>query len=113
MKRRVFLQTAAATAAMHLSDVSSFAHDKGPRSQIMTVSGEVAADKLGKMLPHEHVMVDFIGADKVSADRYDADEVYRTMLPFVKRAQSAGCKSIADCTPAYLGRGGRSSGWSA
>ena len=30
--------------------------------------------QLGKMLPHEHILVDFVGADEVRPDRYDADE---------------------------------------
>jgi phosphotriesterase-related protein len=70
----------------------------------MTVTGEVAADQLGKMLPHEHILVDFVGADQVSPDRYDADEAFEVMLPFVKKAKEAGCQAIAECTPAYLGR---------
>ena len=71
---------------------------------VMTVTGEVAANQLGKMLPHEHVLVDFVGADRVSRDRYDAEEAFNVMLPFVRQAKDAGCSSIAECTPAYLGR---------
>jgi phosphotriesterase-related protein len=104
MKRRGFLKTATAVAASPLSCDSSFADDEGGTRRVMTVVGEVSADRLGKMLPHEHVMVDFVGADKVSPKRYEADEVFRVMLPYVNRVKEAGCGTIAECTPAYLGR---------
>ena len=51
------------------------------------------------MLPHEHILVDFVGADGVSPDRYDADEAFKVMLPFVKQAKESGCATIAECTP--------------
>jgi phosphotriesterase-related protein len=104
MKRRNFLQ-AAAVAALPLGHGSSFADnaDSRPR-RVMTVDGEVDTDELGKMLPHEHVLVDFVGADLVSPDRYDADEAFRVMLPFVRQAKEVGCETIVECTPAYLGR---------
>src|SRR5690606_59891 len=38
--------------------------------EIETVKGRIRADELGLTLPHEHVLVDFIGADRVSPDRY-------------------------------------------
>jgi phosphotriesterase-related protein len=59
---------------------------------------------MGLTLPHEHVMVDFIGADKVSRLRYDADEVVRTVLPYLKEIASLGVRTFIDCTPDYLGR---------
>jgi predicted metal-dependent phosphotriesterase family hydrolase len=104
MKRRAFLKTATAVAALPLSCDWSIADDEGGTRRVMTVEGEVSADRLGKMLPHEHVMVDFVGADKVSPQRYEADEVFRVMLPYVNRVKEAGCRTIAECTPAYLGR---------
>jgi len=59
----------------------------------MTVTGEIAASQLGMMLPHEHVLVDFIGAEKISPDRYDADEAFRIMLPYLELASKAGCQA--------------------
>jgi phosphotriesterase-related protein len=70
----------------------------------MTVQGPRAAEALGVTLVHEHVLVDFIGADKVRRDRYDADEVFRTALPHLKRVHELGVRTLAECTPAYLGR---------
>ena len=37
----------------------------------MTVTGAIGANQLGVTLPHEHVLVNFVGADKVSRQRYD------------------------------------------
>ncbi len=72
--------------------------------QVITVTGAVSATRLGIALPHEHVMVDFIGADRVSRSRYDADEVYRAVLPYLQKVRQAGCRTLMECTPAYLGR---------
>jgi len=76
----------------------------GHRQQVFTVTGSVPPEKLGVVLPHEHVLVDFIGADRVSRSRYDPEEVYRVALPYLQRLRQAGCRTLVDCTPAYLGR---------
>ena len=100
MKRRTFLQATAAIAwASSRSQAAA-----NPERRVMTVTGEMAAEQLGAMLPHEHMLVDFIGAADVSPDRYDADDAYRVMLPYLKQAHEAGCRALAECTPAYLGR---------
>jgi len=70
----------------------------------MSVNGWIDARRMGFILPHEHVLVDFIGADKVSKERYNTDEVYNVALPFILDAKKAGCSALMECTPAYLGR---------
>src|SRR5262245_32012987 len=75
-----------------------------PKLSVMTVRGRIDAERLGATLMHEHVMVDFIGADKVSRDRYDPEQVFVTALPHLKRAAELGCRTFVDCTPAWLGR---------
>ena len=72
--------------------------------QIQTVQGLVSAEQLGTTLMHEHVLVDFIGAVKASRERYDRGEVFRAALPFLKQARSLGCRTLVECTPAYIGR---------
>ena len=62
------------------------------------------ADRLGLTLMHEHVLVDFIGADQVSPSRYDANHVFTTVLPHLQQARALGCETLVECTPAYLGR---------
>lgn len=74
------------------------------KAKVMTVRGSIPASRLGITLPHEHVVVDFIGADKVSPNRYDADEVYRTLLPHLQAARKQGITGFVECTPNYLAR---------
>lgn len=101
MQRREFLQTT--TAA--LLGALPFNYAAAPKQPaVMTVRGMINADRLGVTLMHEHVMVDFIGADKVRRDRYDAAQVLAVALPHLQRAAALGCRTFVDCTPAWLGR---------
>ena len=70
----------------------------------MTVLGPISASELGIALSHEHVLVDFIGADQVSPNRYDRDEVFEVVLPYLEQIKALGCRSFFEFTPAYLGR---------
>lgn len=72
-------------------------------SQFTTVTGQ-AGRGLGITLPHEHVLVDFIGADQVSLDRYNPDEAFVKVLPYLRKLRQQGCQTLIECTPAYLGR---------
>ena len=99
LTRREWLLTAAGAAA--LAAARSL---QAQASAIETVRGPVPADRLGLTLMHEHVLVDFIGADKVSPSRYDVAEVVRVVLPHLKQAKQLGVETLVECTPAYLGR---------
>lgn len=72
--------------------------------QVMTVLGPVPPGEMGVTLTHEHVLVDFIGADQASRDRYDADEAFQTALPHLEAVKKLGCETLIECTPAYIGR---------
>jgi phosphotriesterase-related protein len=71
---------------------------------IMTVNGPVSSKKMGISLIHEHILVDFIGADSVNDSRWDKSKVINRSLPFLKQIKGLGCKTFVECTPAYLGR---------
>ncbi|MDZ7648709.1 MAG: hypothetical protein U5K54_16870 [Cytophagales bacterium] len=71
---------------------------------IITVNGSIPASRLGTSLIHEHFLVDFIGADKISFDRWSREEVAQKILPYLLEVKALGVKSVFDCTPAYLGR---------
>src|SRR5690606_22122137 len=71
---------------------------------VMTVLGPIGPGDMGMTLPHEHVLVDFGGAAGASADRYDADEVFEVARPHLDRARELGCRTLCECTPAYLAR---------
>jgi phosphotriesterase-related protein len=91
MLRRTFLATAAAAAVP-------------TRPQVETVRGPLDPKKLGFTLVHEHILVDFIGADQASPSRYNPDEVFAVALPKLKELKARGCDALVECTPAYLGR---------
>src|SRR5688500_1922553 len=96
MDRRAFLATLPLVVGVRKGDAAE--------ATVQTVLGPVAAADLGLALVHEHVLVDFIGADRVRADRYRADDVFRVALPFLSEAKRLGLRTLVDCTPAYLGR---------
>jgi phosphotriesterase-related protein len=56
------------------------------------------------ILVHEHVMVDFAGADKIKPGRYDPDEVFRVAKPKLEELKPYGCRRLLECTPAFIGR---------
>src|SRR5262245_39591639 len=102
MRRRTFIRTSFFGAAGLAFSRQSIQAAQRPR--VMTVTGPIDARRLGLTLMHEHVLVDFIGAEKVSRNRYDAGEVFRTALPHLKKLRELGCRTFVDCTPNWLGR---------
>lgn len=72
--------------------------------KLVTVTGAIDTRPDGIFLPHEHLLLDFIGADQVDPGRYDADEAFEIILPHLKRARQCGVSVLAECTPAYLAR---------
>jgi phosphotriesterase-related protein len=110
MNRRAFLRASAAIAAgaglgpMLSAGGAAAAKKTGAVGKIMTVTGPVSPADLGFTLPHEHILVDFIGAEQVSSARYDAEDVVRVVLPYLKQVRDLGCRTLFECTPSYLGR---------
>lgn len=108
MRRRDFLgfTTAAVFAARTaLRAATTSAPPPAVREPtVMTVRGPVAAAQLGFVLPHEHVLVDFVGAAEVSPTRYDAGAAFAKIKPFLDEAHRLGCRTLVECTPAFLGR---------
>jgi phosphotriesterase-related protein len=56
------------------------------------------------VLVHEHILVDFIGADRITPGRYDREAVFRTALPKLEELKQYGCRRLLECTPNFLGR---------
>jgi phosphotriesterase-related protein len=100
MRRRQFLKTLP-TAIVAASSSPAFA---AAPVLVNTVLGERSPRALGMTLMHEHVLVDFVGADKVNSQRYNSEEVFQTALPHLKALRAAGCHTLVECTPAFLGR---------
>lgn len=102
MNRKTFLKTAG--LLLCTPSLFAFKSTRPPSGYLMTVNGPVPADAAGFILPHEHILVDFIGAEEVSPSRYNAQEVFDTTLPHLSQVTDMGCNTLVDCTPAYLGR---------
>lgn len=107
MDRREFLLSGAVglggVAALGASAPLVDAHPSDD-SVVMTVTGPISPESMGRTLPHEHVMVDFAGVDVVGPDRYDRDTVTETVRPHLEALVREGGDTLVDCTPAYLGR---------
>lgn len=71
---------------------------------IMTVNGPISPAEIGKTLTHEHVLVDFVGADSFSFSRYERSEVIAKALPYLQEIKDLGCTTFMECTPEFLGR---------
>lgn len=72
--------------------------------KIMTVNGAVFSSDMGTTLIHEHVMVDWIGADSTGYHRWNRTEVVERVIPYFREARERGVTTIIEYTPAYLGR---------
>lgn len=77
---------------------------KNESAKIITVNGPISPAQLGKTLEHEHLLVDFIGADSTGYFRWDKNEVVKKVLPYLLEIKKLGYKSLVECTPEYLGR---------
>jgi phosphotriesterase-related protein len=71
---------------------------------IMTVKGPIKASEMGVSLTHEHILVDFIGADSVNESRWDKPIVSEKAMPYLLAIQKHGCQTFVECTPEYIGR---------
>ena len=95
MKRRDFIAgTLSLAPFLSLRPAKAAADETGPF--IMTVNGPVEPDALGPVLSHEHVLVDFIGADRISPDRYDPDEAFNVILPYLEELGKFGCRALVE-----------------
>ena len=73
-------------------------------TSVQSVTGVVAVSPGGIWLSHEHVLVDFIGADSIDRSKWDHDLVINTMSPYLDEVRKYNVKFFVDATPAYLGR---------
>lgn len=69
-----------------------------------SVKGKINVSALGLTLIHEHVLVDFIGADKITSDRWHHEDVIKKVLPYLLEIKEKGIQTFIECTPAFIGR---------
>jgi len=55
-------------------------------------------------LSHEHILVDFIGADSINSSSWNKTDIVKQVLPFLLELQNFDVKYFVDATPQYLGR---------
>ena len=108
MERREFLKAGLAVACGAAFARASVGDVVGVgEGRVMTVAGPMAAGEMGLALTHEHVLVDFAGAEVSDPGSYDLDEAFAVVLPHLRRARELGCRTFMECTPAYIGRSPR------
>ena len=78
--------------------------DSSATFEVQTVSGPDIPGENDLWLSHEHILVDFIGADSINPDRWDREEVFRTMKPYLEELKPFKIKYFVDATPNYLAR---------
>ncbi len=93
----------AAPRLLHGKTVSVERDTPVPRI-LRTVAGKVECLQMGPALTHEHVLVDFVGADQVKPRRYDPTQAAETILPHLKAAYLQGFRTLFECTPDFIGR---------
>jgi len=73
------------------------------RTFLLALGGSALAIR-PSVLVHEHVLVDFVGADQIRPGRYDRKEVFRIARPKLEEISRVGCRRMLECTPNFLGR---------
>jgi len=73
-------------------------------SYLMTVTGPICIEQIGKTLEHEHLVTDFIGAEKVAQPQYQVSQAEKLILPFLQNLKNNDIKTLFECTPEFIGR---------
>ena len=71
---------------------------------IQHVHGSSSVDTSKIWLSHEHVLVDFIGADSIRPKSWSHHSIMTEVLPYLKDLANYKVNYFVDATPAYLGR---------
>ncbi len=85
--------------------ISSFGFSQSERQFITyTTAGKEVLSTDDIWLSHEHVLVDFIGADYIQPDTWNQDVILKEMIPYFKGLQTHKVAYYVDATPNYIGR---------
>jgi len=55
-------------------------------------------------LSHEHILVDFIGADSIQPNSWNHDTIIKEVMPYLEELKEFNVNYFVDATPDYLGR---------
>lgn len=73
-------------------------------STVMTVTGPVGADELGRVLVHEHVLVRYPGAELDPTDTWSREDCVRRAVERMEQLLDVGVRTFVDPCPIELGR---------
>ncbi len=76
--------------------------EKRPLIQDLEGAHELVPDRI--WLTHEHVLVDFIGADSIQPGTWNHDLIINEILPYFEELKAFNVNYFVDATPNYLGR---------
>lgn len=72
--------------------------------RLYTTLGELRADQLGMILPHEHVFVDLRTPDQPGYAEASVDEVLALMVPQIEAIKALGVTALVECSTGGVGR---------
>ncbi len=105
MNRRKFVNvTGKSLALLLLSRSHSVRSFPGLKDQVITVKGAIQPGEVGFTLTHEHILVDFSGAENYDPERWNDEDVLEVVAPYIEEIQQHGCHTLIECTPEYIGR---------
>jgi phosphotriesterase-related protein len=71
---------------------------------LYTTLGALPREKLGMILPHEHVFVDLRTPDVPGYAQGEAEDVVRLMAPEIEKIKAHGVTALVECTTGGVGR---------
>ncbi len=92
------------TSALIVFVLLSACESKKEKPFIQDVHGANEPDFNRKWLSHEHILVDFIGADSIQPSTWNRDSIIKAVMPFLDEIQEFQVDYFVDATPNYLGR---------
>jgi len=69
-----------------------------------TTEGPIIAERLGIILPHEHIFTDLRGPTTRGYGEADAADVVRVMVPLLEEARQKGVSVLVECSSIGVGR---------
>ena len=71
---------------------------------LYTTLGPIGRDRLGMILPHEHVYVDLRTPDQPGYASGEAADVVALMAPEIEKIKALGVTALVECTTGGVGR---------
>ncbi|MDH5367250.1 MAG: phosphotriesterase, partial [Cyclobacteriaceae bacterium] len=76
--------------------------EKQPLIQDVNEAHQLVSNQI--WLSHEHILVDFIGADSIQPNSWSHDTIIKEVIPYLEELKKFNVNYFVDATPNYLGR---------